>query len=182
MIEAAIYILSKANAGSRLSSTSSQSAIAVARRKIATNWAQLFSGSLVGSALTLLSFILMSRTISVESVGIVAVIQTYWRFIQGLLSFQSFQVLISFGAEALDSGTVSRPNGGMRQIARARLRTNWARPRRKDYLNEKRFPQNTEATVNRRSQGRIKRDSPMIDSSGGAVRTLTTISSERRNR
>lgn len=82
---------------------SSKTAIAAVHRKIAANWAQLFSGSLVSSALTLLGFILMSRTISVESVGIIAVIQTYWRLIQGLLSFQSFQVLISFGAEALDS-------------------------------------------------------------------------------
>ena len=70
----------------------------------------------------------------------------------------------------------------MRQIARARLRTNWARRRRKDYLNEKRFGQDTEATVKRRARRRIKRDRKVIDSSDGALRMLTTISSERRDR
>lgn len=79
------------------------SPISALRRKIGTSWLTLFSGSSVGSALSLLGFILMSRTISVEFVGIVAVVQTYWRIIEGFLSFQSFQVLISFGAEALNN-------------------------------------------------------------------------------
>jgi len=74
------------------------------RTKIATNWLTLFSGSTAGSILTLLSFILMSRTISVEFVGVVAVVQTYWRTIEGFLSFESFQVTISLGTDAIASG------------------------------------------------------------------------------
>ena len=84
------------------------SVLSALRRKIATNWLQLFSGHMAASVLTLLSFILMSRTISVELVGVIAVIQTYWRIIEGLLSFHSFKVLISYGAEALARGDRQR--------------------------------------------------------------------------
>lgn len=73
------------------------------RRKIATGWVQLFSGSMLASLLNFLSFILLSRSLSVEHVGIIVIIQTYWRLIEGFLSFRSFTVLISYGAAAVAS-------------------------------------------------------------------------------
>lgn len=84
------------------------SGLSALRRKLATNWLQLFSGHMVASVLTLVSFILMSRAISVEFVGIIAIVQTYWRIICGLLSFQSLKVVISYGAEALANNDRSR--------------------------------------------------------------------------
>jgi O-antigen/teichoic acid export membrane protein len=71
------------------------------QKRILRNWAKLFTGSTVGAGLGLLATILMTRTISVADVGIVVVIQTFWRTLEGFLSFQSFQVLIKHGADIL---------------------------------------------------------------------------------
>lgn len=82
--------------------TDSPALVLSLQRKIAGNWLQVFSGSLVASILNFLSFVLLSRSLPVEFVGIIAVIQTYWRLIEGFLSFRSFNVLISYGAQSLE--------------------------------------------------------------------------------
>lgn len=71
------------------------------QKRIVRNWAKLFTGSTMGSALGFVATILMTRAIGVADVGLVAIIQTFWRTLEGFLSFQSFQVLIKYGADFL---------------------------------------------------------------------------------
>lgn len=73
------------------------------RRRVFANWAMVFSAQTTSAIFGLFSFILMSRTIGVNAVGVVVVVQTYWRVIEGLFSFQSFQSFIKYGTDALAS-------------------------------------------------------------------------------
>lgn len=89
------------SSGLNVTTHSSRDAMSALSRKIAAGWAQLFSSAMAASLLNFLSFILLTRSVPVAMVGIVAVTQTYWRLIEGFLGFRSFNVLISYGAEAL---------------------------------------------------------------------------------
>ncbi|MGJ8526421.1 hypothetical protein LMG33818_002172 [Halomonadaceae bacterium LMG 33818] len=70
-------------------------------RSILKNAFVLFSSN-VGSALIgLLSLALASRTLGPDLFGILIIIQTYTRTISALLQFQSWQVIVRYGAPAL---------------------------------------------------------------------------------
>lgn len=71
------------------------------KKRIRVNWVKLFSGSTAGAGLGLVATIIMTRSIGVADVGIVAVVQTFWRMLEQFLSFQSYQVLIKNGADII---------------------------------------------------------------------------------
>lgn len=75
--------------------------LAALKKKILINWIKLFSGSTAGAALGLAATIVMTRAIGVTDVGLVTVVQTFWRTLEGFLSFQSYQILIKNGADIL---------------------------------------------------------------------------------
>lgn len=69
--------------------------------RIVRNWAKLFTGSTLGASLGFIAMVIMTHAIGVSDVGIFAIIQTFWRTLEGFLSFQSFQILIKHGADCL---------------------------------------------------------------------------------
>lgn len=71
-------------------------------RRLFKNAGILFSGNAVTALLGLAAVTLTARALGPEQFGILVLIQTYVLIVASLVSFQSWQALIKFGAEALE--------------------------------------------------------------------------------
>jgi O-antigen/teichoic acid export membrane protein len=68
-----------------------------ARRRL-SNVAHLFAGNLAGSTIGLVAFALTARALGTTDYGVLALIFAYCRAIERIVSFQSWQPLIKYGA------------------------------------------------------------------------------------
>ena len=73
------------------------------RRQLA-DVAYLLSGNLAGSVIGLAAFALTARALGPADYGVLALLHSYARAVERLFSFQSWQPLIKFGAEARSQG------------------------------------------------------------------------------
>lgn len=73
-------------------------------KKIFRNAAVLASGSIGASAIGLISFALIARTLSPEVYGILVLAQAYSIIVDRLINFQSWQALIKYGTDLEQKG------------------------------------------------------------------------------
>lgn len=71
-------------------------------RHLFQNAAMLFSGNMVASLLGLASLAMTARALGVAQFGILVLITTYVTILGGLVTFQSWQAIIKYGADALE--------------------------------------------------------------------------------
>lgn len=70
-------------------------------RKAAGNWAKVFSGNMASAILAIVAVSIAGRALGPETFGILVIVSTYVRLVDGLINFQSAQGIIKFGADAL---------------------------------------------------------------------------------
>lgn len=70
-------------------------------RRLFNNAAMLFSGNMVASLLGLASLVMTARALGVAQFGILVLITTYVTIVDGLVTFQSGDAIIKYGADAL---------------------------------------------------------------------------------
>jgi len=73
-------------------------------RRLTRNAGILVGGSAAASVLDLGSVALTARALGAEQFGVIALIKTYAFIVERLLTFQSWQALIKYGAERLERG------------------------------------------------------------------------------
>ena len=73
-------------------------------RKIIANASILVTGTLITAAIDLVSLALAARALGPAVFGVLVIAQTYTRFIDQFLNFQSWQALIKYGADSLTAG------------------------------------------------------------------------------
>ena len=71
-------------------------------RRLIANATMLFSGNMAASVLGLASLALTARALGVEQFGILVLITTYVTIVSSLFTFQSWQAIIKYGADALE--------------------------------------------------------------------------------
>lgn len=73
-------------------------------RKRLLNVGYLFSGNFAAGFLGIAAVAFAARALGPESYGILALMTNYMRFVEKFVSFQAWQALIKFGAQALEEG------------------------------------------------------------------------------
>lgn len=74
-------------------------------------WSKLVSGNALNGVLQLAIFAIAAQALELAALGVLILIQAYVRVIDGLLNFQSVNVLTRFLAEAQESGDEARLRG-----------------------------------------------------------------------
>jgi O-antigen/teichoic acid export membrane protein len=73
-------------------------------RRISKNAGVLLAGGVAGQAMSFIAFTLMARSVGPERLGIFSLIQAYVLTVGQLLSVQSWQAMVKYGADALEQG------------------------------------------------------------------------------
>ena len=68
-------------------------------RALLTNWAKIASGNFAAGLFRLLGLVIAARTLDVATLGVIVLIEAYVRVVDGLLNFQSVNVMTRFLAE-----------------------------------------------------------------------------------
>lgn len=66
------------------------------------NIGYLFTGNMASAVLAIVAFGLAARALGPEQFGVLALLSSYVRFVEKVMSFQSWQALIKFGTEAME--------------------------------------------------------------------------------
>ena len=69
------------------------------KRELITGWAKIANGNLAAGLLRLFGLVIAARALGVEALGVIVLIEAYARVIDGLLNFQSVNVMTRFLAE-----------------------------------------------------------------------------------
>lgn len=80
-------------------------------RKLLEAWTKLVGGNAANGVLQLIIFAVAAQALELAQLGILILIQSYVRVIDGLLNFQSVNVLTNYLAEAQNRGNDSRVRG-----------------------------------------------------------------------
>ncbi len=70
-------------------------------RKLIENASILVTGNIITAAIDLVSLAIAARILGPQMFGVLVLAQTYTRFVDQLLNFQSWQALIKYGADSL---------------------------------------------------------------------------------
>lgn len=73
-------------------------------RKLFKNTGLLLSGDTVSAVLGVFTFIVTARALGLEQLGMLVLIDAYVRIVEKLVNFQSWQFMIKYGSDALESG------------------------------------------------------------------------------
>jgi len=73
-------------------------------RRLAANWARLFAAGIVASALGLVTLSITARELGAGAFGILILIMTFARLVDGIFNFQTAQALVKFGMDAQVDG------------------------------------------------------------------------------
>lgn len=78
------------------------------------NIGYLFTGNMASAVLAVVAFGLAARALGPEQFGVLALLSSYVRFVEKVMSFQSWQALIKFGTEALERNEPAMLKGVLR--------------------------------------------------------------------
>lgn len=79
--------------------------------KMMSAWSKLVGGNAANGVLQLAIFAIAAQALTLEQLGILILIQAYVRMVDGLLNFQSVNVLTNFLASAQEQGDTARIKG-----------------------------------------------------------------------
>ncbi len=76
-------------------------------KRLFKNTGLLLSGDTISAVLGVLTFAITARALGVEKLGMLVLIDAYVRIVDKLINFQSWQFIIKYGSDALDSKNTS---------------------------------------------------------------------------